>query len=74
MSRIAPKAVALGASYALGSGLALDVGYAHGFFFSDETHLTQTLFEGTAAPATINTRGRTDVQGNFLALTLRYYF
>jgi long-chain fatty acid transport protein len=65
---------AIGASYAASSRLALDVGYLHGFFFRDEINLTQTFFEGTAAAATINTRGRTDVQGNFLALTLRYHF
>jgi long-chain fatty acid transport protein len=65
---------ALGASYAASGRLALDVGYSHGFFCSDEINLTQTFFEGTAAAATIHTRGRTDVQGNFLALTLRYHF
>jgi long-chain fatty acid transport protein len=65
---------AIGAGYAWGSRLVLDVGYAHGFFFSDEINLTQTFFEGTPAAATINTRGRTDVQGNSLSLTLRYHF
>jgi long-chain fatty acid transport protein len=62
---------AIGASYAASSRLVLDVGSSRGFFFSDEINLTQTLFEGTAAAATINTRGRTDVQGNFLSLNLR---
>jgi long-chain fatty acid transport protein len=65
---------AIGASYVWNSRLALDVGYNHGFFFSDEINLTQTFFEGTPAAATIHTRGRTDVQGNFLALNLRYTF
>jgi long-chain fatty acid transport protein len=65
---------AVGASYAASSRLALEVGYSHEFFFSDEINLTQTFFEGTAAAATINTRGRTDVQGNFLSLNLRYNF
>jgi long-chain fatty acid transport protein len=62
---------AIGARYAASRRLVLDVGYAHGFFCSDALNLTQTFFEGTAAAATINTRGRTDVQGNVLSLTLR---
>jgi hypothetical protein len=65
---------AIGASYALGSRLTLDVGYSHGFFFSEEINLTQTFFEGTAAAGTINTRGRTGVQGNFLSFNVLYSF